>query len=117
VEAKWDGFQSAFEGFDPEKVARYGPDEVDRLAADKSIIRNRRKIEATADNAQAILELAAEHGGDFRAYLRSHGDFEATAKDLRRQFSFLGDFGAYYFLYVVKEDVPPYDEWRASRAK
>jgi 3-methyladenine DNA glycosylase Tag len=117
VEAKWDGFQSAFEGFDPEKVARFGPDEVDRLAADKSIIRNRRKIEATADNAQAILELAAEHGGDFRAYLRSHGDFEATAKDLGRQFSFLGDFGAYYFLYVVKEDVPSYDEWRASRAK
>lgn len=117
VEAKWDGFQKAFEGFDPEKVARYGPGEVDGLMADKAIIRNRRKIEATTDNAQAMLELAAENGGDFRAYLRSHGDFEATSKDLRNQFSFLGDFGAYYFLYVVKEEVPSYHEFRESRAK
>jgi len=117
IEAKWDGFRSAFEGFDPSKIARFGPDDVDRLAQDPGIIRNRRKIEATIDNAVEMQALADEHGGDFRKYLRSHGGFEETVADLRRHFRFLGDFGAYYFLYVVGEKVPPHDEWRASRAK
>jgi DNA-3-methyladenine glycosylase I len=117
IDAKWDGFRSAFEGFDPDKIARFGPDDVDRLARDPAIIRNRRKIEATIDNAVEIQALADEHGGDFRKYLRSHGGFEETVADLRRHFRFLGDFGAYYFLYVVGEEVPPHDEWRASRAK
>jgi DNA-3-methyladenine glycosylase I len=117
VEAKWDGFRKAFEGFDTEKIARFEPAEVDRLAQDPGIIRNRRKIEATIDNAVEMQALAEEHGGDFRKYLRSHGGFEETVADLRRHFSFLGDFGAFYFLYVVGEQVPPYDEWRASRGK
>ena len=117
IETKWDGFQKAFKGFDPEQIARFGPDDVDRLAQDAGIIRNRRKIEATIDNAVEMQALAEEHGGDFRKYLRSHGGFEQTVADLRRHFRFLGDFGAYYFLYVVGEQVPPHDEWRASRAK
>jgi hypothetical protein len=50
-----------------------------------------------------------------RRYLRSHGAFEETVKDLRRHFRFLGDFGAYYFLYVVGEDVPPHEEWMKRR--
>ena len=35
-------------------------------------------------------------------------------KDLRARFKWLGDTGAYYFLHVVKEPVPPHDEWMAS---
>jgi DNA-3-methyladenine glycosylase I len=116
IEAKWDGFQKAFEGFDPEKIARFGPDDVDRLTQDAGIVRNRRKIEATIDNAVEMQALAEEHG-DFRKYLRSHGGFEETVADLRSHFRFLGDFGAYYFLYVVGEPVPPHDEWQASRGK
>jgi hypothetical protein len=38
-------------------------------------------------------------------------------KDLRKRFSFLGDFGAYYFLYVVKEPVPDYHAFRGSRGQ
>jgi DNA-3-methyladenine glycosylase I len=117
IEAKWDGFQKAFKGFDPKKIARFGPDDVDRLAHDPGIIRNRRKIEATIDNAVEIQALADEHGGDFRKYLRSHGGFDDTVADLRRHFRFLGEFGAYYFLHVVGEPVPPHDEWMASREK
>jgi 3-methyladenine DNA glycosylase Tag len=116
IESKWDGFQKAFERFDPKKVARYGPEDVDRLAQDTGIVRNRRKIEATIDNAVEMLALDEEHGG-FRKYLRSHGGFEDTSADLKRRFRFLGDFGAYYFLYVIGEEVPPHDEWRASRGK
>lgn len=115
VEAKWDGFRHALHGFDPAQVARLTPADVDRLMEDTGIIRNRRKLEATVDNAVEVLALDEEHGG-FGRYLRSHGGFEETAADLRRRFRFLGDLGAYYFLYVVGEKVPSHEEWSASRA-
>ena len=57
----------------------------------------------------------AEYRG-FGRYLRSHGKFEETAADLRRQFRFIGDSGAYHFLWPVGEPTPPYHEWfSASR--
>jgi hypothetical protein len=52
--------------------------------------------------------------GTFRDYLRSHGSFEATARDIRRRFKFLGESGVYHFLYVVGEPVPPHEEWMAA---
>ena len=115
VEAKWEGFREAFEGFDPEKVAEFTPDDVARLAEDTRIVRNRRKIEATVDNAVELLALDLEHEG-FRNYLRSHGSFEETVADLKRHFRFLGDTGSYYFLHVVGEKVPSHEDWMASRA-
>jgi DNA-3-methyladenine glycosylase I len=114
VESKWDGFRKAFFEFDPERVAKLKPKQIERIMGDPSVIRNQRKILATVDNADTILALEREHGG-FRKYLRSHGDFSGTAADLKRQFRFLGDFGAYYFLYVVGEKVPPHDEWMAAQ--
>jgi DNA-3-methyladenine glycosylase I len=50
-------FREVFAGFDPERVARLGPEDVDRLVTDERIIRNRRKIEATIANAEATLAL------------------------------------------------------------
>lgn len=50
-------FREAFAGFDPEAVAAFTEDDVDRLLQDARIIRNRRKIEATIANARAIAEL------------------------------------------------------------
>jgi DNA-3-methyladenine glycosylase I len=110
VEAKWDGFRKAFAGFDPDTVAAFADDDVERLVADTGIIRNRRKIEATVTNAQAILALDGEPGG-FVGWLRSQEDFDATVAALRGEFRFVGDTGAYYFLYVVGEDVPTHEEW------
>ena len=89
---------------------------VDALAADTRVIRHRRKLDAVVHNAQRMVELEAQHGG-FQAYLRSHGDFEATVADLRKRFRFLGDTGCYYFLYVVGEEVPSYEDWCASRGR
>jgi DNA-3-methyladenine glycosylase I len=54
---KRDGFRRAFAGFEPKKVAEYGPADVERLMNDVSIVRNRAKIDATIRNAQAIAEL------------------------------------------------------------
>jgi DNA-3-methyladenine glycosylase I len=116
VEAKWGGIRQALFDLDPERVAALGPPDIDRLMEDPRVIRNRRKLEATVDNASEILALADEHG-DFQRYLRSHGSFDETAADLKRRFRFLGDFGAYYFLHVVGEEVPPHEEWRARRAR
>jgi 3-methyladenine DNA glycosylase Tag len=106
--------RKAFKGFDPKKVAAFRGADVERLLANDGIIRSRAKIEATIDNAQTIIELDAEHRG-FRRYLKSLGDFDATVADLKRQFRFIGDSGAYYFLYVVDEPVPPHEQWFASR--
>ena len=113
IAAKWDGFQEAFHGFDAETVASFTPKDVDRLAEDTRIVRNRSKIQATVDNAETLLALEEEFGS-VKKYLRSHADFDATVKDLRARFKWLGDTGAYYFLHVVKEPVPPHDEWMAS---
>jgi DNA-3-methyladenine glycosylase I len=114
IDAKWDGIREAFKHFDPPAVAAFGANDVERLLADPAVIRSRPKIEATIDNAQTLIELDAEYGG-FRKYLRSHEDFDATVRDLKRNFRYIGDTGAYHFLYAVDEPVPPHDEWSAAR--
>ncbi len=116
VEAKWTDIKEAMRGFDPAAVAHLSDRDVDELAQDRRVIRNRRKLAAIVKNARTMRELEDEHGS-FRQYLRSHGGFEATVKDLCKRFGFLGETGAYYFLWVVNEDVPPYDEWCASRGR
>ena len=116
VEAKWPGIREAFRGFDAQAVAQLTPDDLDAIAKDPRVIRNRRKLEAIVGNAARMLELKAQHG-TFRNYLRSHDGFDATVQDLRKQFKFLGDTGCYYFLYVVDEEVPPHHQFMASRQK
>ena len=59
---KREGYRKAFAGFDPVKVAAFGPADVERLLADSGIVRNRKKIEAAIGNARLFLELAAKHG-------------------------------------------------------
>lgn len=63
-------FRTAFAGFDPEVVARFGEDDVTRLLADPAIVRNRAKIEATIANARAVLGLA-DRGEDLDSLLWS----------------------------------------------
>ena len=60
---KRDGYLEAFAGFEPERVAEFGPDDVDRLMLDPGIVRNRGKIESTIDNARAVLALEREGTG------------------------------------------------------
>jgi DNA-3-methyladenine glycosylase I len=114
IDAKWDAIREAFAGFDPPTVADYGPKDIKRLLDDPRVVRSKAKIEATIDNAQALIELDAEHGG-FDSYLRSHRDFQQTVVDLKRQFRFIGDSGAYHFLWSIDEPTPPYDEWFGDR--
>ena len=55
-------FRAAFDGFDPDRVARYDERDVARLMADAGIVRNRRKIDATVTNARATVALRADGG-------------------------------------------------------
>ncbi len=114
VEAKWPGIKEAFKDFDTDVVAGFSEPELDELAQDTRVIRNRRKLSAIVSNAQRMVELEEEHGG-FQKYLRSRPDFSSTVQDIRKQFNFMGDTGTYFFLYVVGEEVPPHDEWFAAR--
>lgn len=59
---KRENFRSAFAGFDPEKVARFGDRDIDRLLNDAGIVRHRGKIEATIANARATLDVQRAHG-------------------------------------------------------
>jgi DNA-3-methyladenine glycosylase I len=61
---KRDNFRAAFEGFEPERIARWGEAEVVRALADPGIVRHRGKIEATIGNARAWLEIEAADGFD-----------------------------------------------------
>lgn len=63
-----EGFRAAFDDFDPERIARFGPKDVERLLRDARIVRNRQKIEATISNALAFLELR-EEAGSFDAFI------------------------------------------------
>ena len=53
---KRESYRRAFAGFEAEKVARFGPKEIERLMGDAGIVRNRLKIESAVANAKAVLE-------------------------------------------------------------
>lgn len=65
---KRENFRSAFDGFDPQLVARYDEQKVLELLANPGIIRNRLKIEATIRNAKAFLDIQDEFGS-FSEYM------------------------------------------------
>ena len=60
---KRDNFRAAFDGFAPEKIARYRPAKVEKLLTDAGIIRHRGKIEATIGNARAYLDIMEKENG------------------------------------------------------
>jgi 3-methyladenine DNA glycosylase Tag len=107
VEAKWAGIKEALRGFDVQKVARLAADDIDGLMADPRLIRNRKKLEAVADNAAMLLELDKAPGG-FADYLSSLGGFEAQVADVREHFRFMGATSAPIFLAMVGESIPEY---------
>lgn len=65
---KRENYRRLYDGFDPEKVARYGEKKIQELMSDSGIIRNRKKIEASINNAARFLEIRDEFGS-FSDYL------------------------------------------------
>jgi len=109
VDAKWAGIKAAFHRFNVERVARMGDREIDTVVGDERVIRSRPKIAAVVHNARTMLEL--ERSGGFKRHLGSFGDYEDLATDLKKRFKFVGDSGAYHFLYTVSHPVPDWRDW------
>ena len=59
---KREAFRAAFSGFDFEKVAQFGDEDIKRCLADKGIVRHRGKIVSTINNARRAIELRHEFG-------------------------------------------------------
>lgn len=110
VENKWPAFRRAFNNFDCRKVAAFTSADIDRLASDESILRSRKKIAATVENARMMLDLEQEYGS-FADYLHSFPSYEKLSADMRKRFKFFGELSVYYFLFRVGEPVPPFASW------
>jgi DNA-3-methyladenine glycosylase I len=116
-----DGYRRAFDGFDPERIARYDERRKARLLEDPGIVRNRAKIDAAVQNARAFLELR-DQAGSFDAFLwpfvggapkqnrfKERGEVppetpesKAMSKELRRRgFTFVGPTICYAFMQAV----------------
>ena len=105
VEAKWDGFEEAFQGFDVARCAMLSDEDLGRLASDTRIIRNGAKIAAVRDNAVFLKEIAAEHGsaGAFFAGWPDK-DYVGLLELLKKRGSRLGGATAQYFLRFCGKD-------------
>jgi DNA-3-methyladenine glycosylase I len=79
---KREGYRKAFAAFDPAKVARFGPADVERLLADPGIVRNRLKVESAIGNAKAFLALRKE-AGSFSDWLWAFVDGRPVANAFR----------------------------------
>ncbi len=80
---KRENFRKAFNGFDPQRVARYTSKDVRRLMADGSIIRNRQKIDGAINNARRFLDIQQEFG-TFDAYIWRFVDGKPIRNRFRR---------------------------------
>jgi DNA-3-methyladenine glycosylase I len=117
---KRDAFRAAFDGFDPEIIARYDAKKLRSLMKDEKIVRNRAKIEATVGNARAYLTIRerqrfADYLWDFVEGKPKQNRFRSTAqipaetalalkisKDLRQKgFKFVGPTIVYAFMQAV----------------
>jgi DNA-3-methyladenine glycosylase I len=120
---KRENFRSAFAGFDPQKVARFGPRDVARLLGDAGIVRHRGKIESTINNARRACDLMDEAGSLAAwiwrheppassrprrmtraavAQLASTAESKVLSKELKRRgFTFVGPTTAYAFMQAM----------------
>jgi DNA-3-methyladenine glycosylase I len=116
VFAKRDAFRTAFRGFDVARVAAMTERDVDRLTEDASIIRNRGKIQATVDNARAMMSASPNLVALAKSYemTRKHAPLsvadlptstpqaEAFARQLKSQgYRFVGPTSVYAFMQNV----------------
>jgi DNA-3-methyladenine glycosylase I len=118
---KRDNYRAAFHNFEPARVAAYGARQVARLLADPGIVRNRLKIAAAIQNAQAFMAVQREFGSfdcyvwgfvggqprrnawkSLKAIPAKTPEAEALSKDLlRRGFKFVGPTICYAFMQAT----------------
>lgn len=117
---KRENYRRAFDGFDPERIARYDRRKIKQLLADAGIVRNKLKVAAAIENAKAFLRVQEEFGS-FDRYIwqfvggkprtnqwKSHRipartpESDEMSKDLKRRgFKFVGSTICYAFMQAV----------------
>ena len=110
IDAKWDGFEAAFEGFEPGRLAFFGDEMLDRLVSDDRIVRNGQKIRATLENAKFVAAVDTKEGG-FGKFLATWpaDDQLGLMATLNKRGSRLGGATGAYFLRFAG-----WDAWIAS---
>ena len=118
---KRDHYRKVFDGFDPERVAKYDRRKVERLLRDPGIVRNKLKIASAIANAGAFLQVQKEFGTfdryiwqfvdgkprlnsikSLKQVLAKTPDSDAMSKDLKRRgFNFVGSTICYAFMQAV----------------
>jgi DNA-3-methyladenine glycosylase I len=81
---KREGYRKAFVGFDPDKVAAFGSEEIAHLLDDAGIVRNRLKVESAVSNARALLKVQDEFGS-FDTYIWRFVDGLTIQNQWRRE--------------------------------
>ncbi len=118
---KRENYWAAFDGFDPEKIARYDEQKIAELLQNPGIVRNRLKVQSAVKNAQGFLQIMEEHGS-FSDYLwqfvdgrpiqnpwRTLADFPAETAESQAMsrglksygFNFVGPTICYAFMQAV----------------
>jgi DNA-3-methyladenine glycosylase I len=118
---KREGYRTAFDGFDPERIARYNSRKIDSLLHNPGIIRNRLKVASAIKNAKAFLQIQREFGS-FDKYVwefvegrpmvnrwksadrlpASTPQSDAMSKDLKKRgFTFVGSTICYAFMQAM----------------
>ncbi len=122
---KRENFRAAFEGFDFDKVARFGKRDIERLLKDAGIVRHRGKIEAVINNAQRAQEMVKQEGSLAAYFWGFEPDAEgqaaaqtvsttaesiAISKDLKKRgWKFVGPTTVYAFMQamgLVNDHIP-----------
>ena len=118
---KRENYRAAFDGFDPEKIARYGRRKTQQLLRDEGIVRNRLKIASAIRNAKAFLAVQREFGSFDRYIWQFVGgkprvnvwrlgekipartlESDAMSKDLKKRgFNFIGSTICYAFMQAT----------------
>ncbi len=102
---KRENFRRAFDGFDFQRVARFGKREINRLMKDAGIVRHRGKIESTIKNAKNALQLQREFGSIARYVWQWEKTPDAArelSKDLKKRgWAFVGPTTVYSFLQAM----------------
>ena len=115
---KRDAFRAAFKGFDPKVVSRFDEKDIERLMADKGIVRSHAKVRGAISNAQAYLDMM-DRGEDFstlvwtmaggkqiqggtKVHVSSTPESEKLSKELKRRgFKFVGPVIVHAWMQAV----------------
>jgi 3-methyladenine DNA glycosylase Tag len=102
IDAKWPGFEAAFDGFDPQACANMSEERFDALLKDTRIVRNAAKIRSVIFNARLVVELAAAYGSAARCFAEwPDSDYVGLLELLKQRADRLSGHAGMYFLRAI----------------